>query len=105
MSEKNENPLLSPEAAAPAAKQKSGKKKRRGTLGLVIRRTLLVLFTLVILAAAGLALFLNTIFTGPSETARNELALVLLEDPATQWIPGIFLDEGVIAEICSTSEG
>ena len=105
MSKKNRNPQQPSEAAVPAARQKSGKNKKRGTMGRLIRRTLLVVFTLVILATAGLSMFLNTIFTGPSETARNEFALVLLAEPATQWIPGIFLDEAVIAEICSTNEG
>ena len=92
-----------PEALETQIPAQSAKKNspRSGAFGRFIRRTLLVVFTLILLAAGGLALFLDTIFTGPSETARNELTVLLLEHSATEWIPGIFLDEAEIGQIRS----
>ena len=59
----------------------------------------LVLFTLIVLAAVGLGMACNQVFNGPSESARNALALSLLEKEETGWIPGLFLDEQTLAQI------
>ncbi len=105
MSDLNENALPEAvEAQAPKQCEKKKKKQRSGILGRFVRRTLLLLFTLVLLTIGGLALFLDTIFTGPSDIARKELTMTLLEYPATDWIPGIFLDEAEI-DLIRSSEG
>ncbi len=66
---------------------------------MVIRRTLLVLFTVILLAVLALAIILNTIFNGPSESARDVLTMSLLEASATKWVPGLFLGQDKVLEI------
>ena len=58
----------------------------------LFRRFLLVVLTLAIMAAGTASLFLYTVFHGPSPIARDSLTAALLEDPRTEWIPGLFLD-------------
>lgn len=71
-------------------------KKSRGGLGRFLRRFFLLLFTLVLMAVGAASLFFYTVFNGPSPTARDMLAVHLLEDSRTSWIPGLFLDEEVV---------
>ncbi len=95
MSKKNRN-----EEAAPVAKEaKKKKKKGSGTMGRVIRRFFLVLFTLVILLVAALALVMNLIFNGPSPAARDVLTMSLTEASATKWVPGLFMDQATVEAI------
>ena len=61
----------------------------------------LILFTLLILTAVGLGMACNLILNGPSENARNALAVSLLESDATAWVPSLFLDEQTLAQIQS----
>jgi flagellar basal body-associated protein FliL len=84
--------------------KKRKKKKRSGSGARFIRRTLLLLFTIVILLAVGLCMILNTIFNGPSESARNVLTMSLSEASATKWVPGLFLPEKTVNEIITKSE-
>ena len=56
-----------------------------------VRRTLLLLFTLVILLVVGLYMVCDLIFNGPSESAKNVLTMSLLEASATKWVPGLFI--------------
>ncbi len=69
------------------------------TLWMILRRTLLVIFTIVLLLVFGLFLILNTIFNGPSESAKNVLTMSLLEASATKWVPGLFLGAEKVEEI------
>ena len=78
---------------------KPPKKKKSGLLGRIVRRFFLVLFTVIILAVAGLALVMNLVFNGPSPAARNVLTMSLLEPSATKWIPGLFMDKEVVESI------
>ncbi len=71
------------EASVRQSKKKKKKKKHSGTFGRILRRTLLVIFTLVILLVAGLCIIMNTVFNGPSESARNTLVMTLTEPSAT----------------------
>ena len=75
------------------------KKKKSGLLGRIIRRTLLVLLTLVLLIVAGLWMVLNTIFHGPSEAAVEVLTMSLLEPSGTKWVPGLFLSDEELDKI------
>ena len=66
-----------------------------------VLRSLLVLFTVVLLAVGGLSAVLQLIFNGPSESARNVLTMSLLEASATKWVPGLFLGQEKVDEIRS----
>ena len=74
-------------------------KLRSGAFGRFVRRTLLVLLTIVVLLAGGMVMILNTIFTGPSTEARNLLTMALIEASATKWVPALFIGEDTVAEI------
>lgn len=65
-------------------------KKRTGR---VVLCTLLVLVTLVLLAALGLWMAGSLIFNGPSEAAGRDLALRLQKSETTSWIPALFWDQ------------
>lgn len=91
---------LTPERAA-----KTGKKNKKGTALCIIRRTLLVLLTIVLLLVGGLCMILNLIFNGPSESARNVLTMSLLEASATKWVPALFIGEETVAEIQKGGSG
>lgn len=69
-----------------------------------LRRFFLLLFTLVLMAVGAAALFLNTVFNGPSPAARDMLTVSLLESSSTEWIPRLFLEEEVIAEITAAAD-
>ena len=86
------NPALEAEMlGAPSAKQK--KKRKPFSWMRLVRRFLLVLFTLALMAVGTASLFLYTVFNGPSPIARDGLIAVLLEDSRTEWIPGLFLND------------
>ena len=79
------------------------KKICRGILTFLWR---LVLAVIVIAAVAvlGVAMVLNMLLNGPSETARDQLVTTLMEYELTAEIPGIFLDQAVIDSICLESD-
>lgn len=60
---------------------------------------LLVLLTVIMLAAVGVWMALNTVFNGPSPSARDHLALAMMKSERTSWIPPLFLDEQTLAEL------
>lgn len=74
-----------------------------GLLGRIVRRFFLLLFAAVFMALSALAMVLNLIFNGPSPAARDVLTMSLIEASATKWVPGLFLEDAVIADI-RTSE-
>ena len=78
---KKENRALK---SAPASIQESvvapsRKKHRSSLLGTIIRRSLLVFFSVIIMLFSALLLVLNLVFNGPSPTARNQLTMTLIE--------------------------
>ena len=80
--------------------EKPKKKKKKGSLlGCILRRFFLLLFTTIILLVVALCLAVNLVFKGPSVAARDLLVMTFLEPSATKWIPGLFLDDEVIASI------
>lgn len=95
----DKNKTAAEAAEAVAAKPPKKKKKKRGAFGRFLRRTLLVLFTAVLLAAGGLVMVVHTILTGPSDTARDALTLFLCESALTDWIPGAFLGDEAVEQI------
>ena len=109
MSEMNRTP--NPQRRAPAApagtatRQPVRKKKQKsGLAGRIIRRTLLMFFTIVILLLVGAVMILNQIFNGPSTAARDTLVMSLTEASATKWVPGLFLDDELVAQIRANVE-
>lgn len=79
--------------------QHSEKKKGSGLAGRIVRRFLLVLFALIIMATSALVMVLNLVFNGPSLTARNQLTMSLIEASATKWVPALFIGEDGVAMI------
>ncbi len=73
--------------------------RKSRTAFVILRRVLLVFFTIVLLLVLGLALILNKIFNGPSESARDVLTMSLLEASATKWVPGLFIGQDKVEEI------
>ena len=71
----------------------------KNTFVRLLLRTLLVIFTVVILLATGLIMTLFAVFRGPSDSARDILTMSLLEPSATKWIPGLFLGSEKVEEI------
>jgi exopolysaccharide biosynthesis protein len=95
---KRKNAQMNSDFAADVPNAKPVKKKS-GLLGRIIRRFFLLVFTIVILAVVALCLVLNLVFNGPSESARKLLVMSLTEASATKWVPGLFLDDEIVAEI------
>ena len=85
-------------ATAPRRKQKEKGRIRRRVF-CIIRRTLLVLITLIILAVGALALVLNHIFNGPFPEAKKVLTMALKEASATKWVPALFMGEEEVRKI------
>ncbi len=75
------------------------KKSSKKLVFRILRRTLLVIFTLVLVAVVALALILNKVFNGPSESARETLTMSLLEASATKWVPGLFIGQEEVDRI------
>jgi len=73
--------------------------KRGGAVGRFFRRFFLVLLAVIVLLTADLILVLNLVFNGPSQTARNQLTMALIEASATKWVPALFIGEETVAEI------
>lgn len=74
------------------------KSKKRAVLT-IVGRSLLMLFTVVILLVVGLSMILQLIFHGPSAAACKVLTNSLHEASATKWIPPLFLGEEKTNEI------
>ncbi len=79
------------------------KKKKTGwkTFWRIARRTLLVLVTIVLAVAIAAVLFLNAIFNGPSESARNTLTMSMLESSGMKWFPGLFIGQDTVNQIAN----
>lgn len=60
---------------------------------------LLVVLTLLLLTAAGLWMGLNTVFNGPSPSARDALALSMMRSDTTAWIPPLFLSDETLSQL------
>ena len=65
----------------------------------VIRRSLLVFFSVIVVIFIGLVLVLNLIFNGPSPNARDRLTMSMRESSGMKWCPALFLGEDTVAEI------
>lgn len=82
------------------ARRRRKQKKNVKQIALTIfGRTMLVIFTIVLLLVIGLCMILNLIFNGPSESAREVLTMSLLEASATKWVPALFIGADTVDEI------
>ncbi len=68
---------------------------------MVIRRSLLIFFTMIGLLVLSLCVIMFVVFKGPSPTARDVLTMSLTEASATKWIPGLYLGDELVAQIRS----
>ena len=80
----------------PAQRKKANGKKLAFC---ILRRTQLVIVTLVLVLAIALVLILNKIFNGPSQSAKETLTMTLLEASATKWVPKLFIGEAEVERI------
>ena len=70
-----------------------------GFFGRLLRRTLLLVIAGVTLYGWSIYGQLDMILRGPSPAARDKLAIALMDDEKTAWLPGFFMDEGTVAEL------
>lgn len=87
-----------------AEDEELSKDKRKLTVGKVIGRVLLSLFTALILFVFGVYMICYTVATGPSETVRNMLVLSAKQASATKWVPSLFLDDETVNSIVENSQ-
>lgn len=69
----------------------------------VIGRVFLVLFTMLFVLLFSLVALCHTLLTGPSATVRDKVVLSAMQASATKWLPGLFLDDELVEEICARS--
>lgn len=65
----------------------------------ILRRTLLVVFTAVLLVLVGLIAVCNLIFNGPSTAARDVLTMSMLESSGMKWCPALFIGKETVEQI------
>ncbi len=82
-----------------AGRKPAKKRSALSTVFCVLRRTLLVVVTVVVLLFVALCLVLNLIFNGPSPAAREVLTMSLSEASGTKWLPGLFLGAETVEQI------
>ena len=80
-------------------KKMASKKRRSRLIWCIVRRTLLVFFSVVLGLLVCLILVMNLIFNGPSASARDRLTMSLRESSGMKWCPALFLGEEKVAEI------
>lgn len=86
-------------APQPARKRHSAPARKRDIVICYTLRTLMVLFTTILLLFASACILLNSIFNGPSIAARNVLTMSLIHSSGTYWIPNIFMSDELVNEI------
>jgi len=70
---------------------------------MIVWRVLIVFFSVLALFIAALIGMLAIAFLGPSESARDRLALSLLETSAADFIPAVFLSSELLSEIADSN--
>ena len=85
------------------AKKQRNRKEILHFIWQVFFKILVCVMTLVIVAAYAVLSFCATVAEGPSETVRDMLVLSALQASATNWVPGLFLDDDTVQEILDKS--
>jgi exopolysaccharide biosynthesis protein len=87
---------------------RSSTNKRRSdgkiSAGCVVRRSLLVFFTTLLLIVGIVFAVVFVIAHGPSETARNKAVMSAMQASATKWVPGLFLSDETVNSIIENSK-
>ncbi len=78
--------------------------KKRLTAGTVVRRSLLVFFSLLLFVIISVYTLVFAIAHGPSETVRDLLVQAADQASATKWVPYLFLDKSTVKEILDQGE-
>ena len=86
------------QTATPTTRRRPKKTKKQIVFS-ILRRFLLVFFTLILLVFVGLVMVCNLIFNGPSTTARDRLTMSMRESSGMKWCPEIFIGKDTVAEI------
>lgn len=73
------------------------------TAGKIIRRSLLVIFTVLVCIIITLFVSLKILVGGECEPLRNRLVLSAMQASATKWLPGLFLPDKTVEKIVSDS--
>ena len=84
-------------------KENSAEKERKGRVSTVVGRMFLVFFTIIFVLLFSLVALCHTLLTGPSDTVRDQVVLSAMQASATKWLPGLFLDDELVEEICARS--
>ena len=79
------------------------KKQTAGRIAVrILLRTLVVLFTVILLLVFGAYTICNLIFNGPSPAARDVLTMSMLESSGMKWFPALFIGEEAVKDIQSS---
>jgi exopolysaccharide biosynthesis protein len=84
--------------------KKLNKKRKRRLAWMIVRRTLLVIFVVLLLCVFAAYRLGNVLTKGPSEAAKNQFVLSLKEASATKWIPELFLSKEEVNSIVEKSK-
>ena len=75
------------------------RKKTASAVLTILLRSLLVLFTVILLTVFGLYTVCDLIFNGPSPAARDVLTMSMLESSGMKWFPALFIGEDTVKDI------
>lgn len=78
--------------------------KKRMTAGTVVRRSLLVFFSVLLFVIISVYTLVFAVAHGPSETVRDLLVQAADQASATKWVPYLFLDKSTVKEILEQGE-
>ena len=81
----------------PLSKKAALRRKRR--IRKIIRRTILCIFSALMVVVFGVYMVLFTVFNGPSPTAADLLVNTLLETSALKFVPRLYYTENEVQEI------
>lgn len=105
INEKNSNETSEPETKDNNTKKQNKPHSKWWYLGWkIFRRTLLVIFVLLLFLVGSLYALCMTLLHGPSQSVRDMLVLSATQASATKWVPGLFLDDETIKGILDNSQ-
>ena len=79
------------------------RRERKVHMSTIIERTLLIFFSIIFIFLFSLIALCRTLLTGPSVTVRDQVVLSAMQASATKWLPGLFLCNELVEEICAGS--
>ncbi len=100
MNEMNENQQpVSEDRFTPPPRKRPSKAVRKQRVMRMVLRGLMVFLTVILMVLSAAWLLLDTVFNGPSVTARDVLTRSLSFSSGTYWIPSVFLGEELANQI------